>query len=104
MLNVGANAGLLYHLQGEKFAHKLGAGLSYQYGSRKHVEEGAGNFSAHYLFYQIHYRNELQLSRRLKLFIQPTFSQAFHVSETLDTPLKITPYRAGLGVGLLYRL
>jgi hypothetical protein len=104
MLNMGANAGLLYHLRGKKLAHKIGAGLSYQYGSRKIASEVYDNSSSQYLFYQIFYRNELQLNTRLTFFIQPTFSQSIFVNQKLEAPFKVKPYRAGLGIGLLYRL
>jgi len=104
MLNMGANAGLLYHLRGKNLAHKIGAGLSYQYGSRKIASEVYDNSSSQYLFYQLFYRNELQLNTRLKFFIQPTFSQSIFVNQKLEAPFKVKPYRAGLGLGLLYRL
>ncbi|HKZ36453.1 MAG TPA: hypothetical protein VJ184_02305 [Chryseolinea sp.] len=104
MLNMGANAGLLYHLRGKNLAHKVGVGLSYQYGSRKIASEVYDNSSSQYLFYQLFYRNELQLNTRLKFFIQPTFSQSIFVNQKLEAPFKVKPYRTGLGLGLLYRL
>jgi hypothetical protein len=104
MLNMGANAGLLYYLRGKKLAHKVGAGLSYQYGSKKIASEVYDNSSSQYLFYQLFYRNELQLNNRLTFFIQPTFSQSIFVNQKLEAPFKVKPYRAGLGLGLLYRL
>jgi hypothetical protein len=104
MLNMGANAGLLYYLRGKKLAHKIGAGLSYQYGSRKIASEVYDNSSSQYLFYQLFYRNELQLNTRLTFFIQPTFCQSIFVNQKLEAPFKVKPYRAGFGLGLLYRL
>ena len=102
MLNVGANAGVLYYLRGNKLTHKIGGGLSYQHGLKKSSGELYDNSESNYLFYQVFYRNEARLSARLKLFVQPTFSHSIYTNEKLDAPFNLKPYRAGLGFGILY--
>lgn len=102
MLNVGANLGLLYNLQGKKLAHKIGAGLSYQQGLSKGSSERYNNSESSYMFYQIFYRNEVRVRPRLRVYVQPTFSHSLYVNEKLDAPFTLKPYRAGIGFGVLY--
>jgi hypothetical protein len=102
MLNVGANLGLLYNLQGKKLAHKIGAGLSYQQGLSKGSSERYNNSESSYLFYQIFYRNEVRVRPRLRVYVQPTFSHSLYVNEKLDAPFTLKPYRAGIGFGVLF--
>jgi len=103
MLNVGGNAGILYHLYGKKLAHKVGAGVSYQYGFEKATVEHYHNAKSQYFFYQLFYRSELQFTSRLKFFVQPMFSRSIFANESLDAPFELKPYHAGLGLGLLYQ-
>jgi hypothetical protein len=102
MLNLGANLGLLYNLQGKKLAHKIGAGLSYQQGLSKSSSERYNNSESSYLFYQIFYRNEVRVRPRLRVYVQPTFSHSLYANEKLDAPFTLKPYRAGIGFGVLY--
>lgn len=102
MMNVGVNAGVLYHLYGNRLVHKIGAGISYQQGFGKGNSEVYKNAESSYLGYQIFYRNEISVSRRLRVFVQPTFTHAVRVRETLEAPFTLKPYNAGIGLGILY--
>jgi hypothetical protein len=102
MLNLGADLGLLYNLQGKKLTHKMGAGLSYQQGFNKGSSERYNNSESSYLFYQIFYRNEVRVGNRLRVYVQPTFSHSLYTNEKLEAPFTLKPYRAGIGFGILY--
>lgn len=102
MLNLGVNAGLLYHLSGTKLSHKFGAGLSYQHGFKRISTEVHDNSESSYLFYQVFYRNEVKVGVRSRIFVQPVFSHSFYTSQKLDVPFNLKPYRAGLSFGILY--
>jgi hypothetical protein len=102
MVNMGVEAGVLYHLYGKLLTHKIGAGFSYQQGLSASRSEEYTNSRSSYLSYQLFYRNELRINSRLKFFVQPVFVQAIAVNEKLDAPFKMKPYRAGLGFGILY--
>lgn len=102
MRNWGANVGLLYNLQGKKLAHKVGGGLSYQKGFNKQISEKYDNSESSYLFYTVFYRNEVRLSAKLRIYVQPTFMHSLYTKETIDAPFKLKPYRAGIGFGVLY--
>jgi hypothetical protein len=104
MLNVGTQAGLIYHLKGTKLAHKIGGGFAYQRGLQT-VAEGVAysNYDSHYLFYQVFYRNEFSVSHALKIFVQPFYARSFYTKEKLDAPFTLKPSRAGLSFGVVYR-
>jgi hypothetical protein len=102
MQNIGLQAGMLYHLYGEKLAHKVGLGISYQRGLIKSNAETYENADSRYFSYQIFYRNELRVSQKLRFFVQPTFIQSFHHGEKLNAPFHLSSYRAGIGAGMLY--
>lgn len=102
MLNLGLHAGVLYHLYGENLAHKVGGGLSYQQGFNKNGSEAYQNSKSSYFSYQIFYRNELRVNTRLRIFVQPSFTQSIQVREKLKAPFHLKPYRAGIGFGILY--
>ena len=105
MLNVGVQGGILYHLYGKRLSHKVGAGLTFVQGiNRRGNAEVYENSGSSYLSYQLFYRNEMIVSRRLTFFLQPMFSQSFYVDEKLDAPFKLKPYSAGVGIGILYNL
>ena len=53
---------------------------------------------------QILFRSELQISEKLRLFVQPNFGYSFYSSEKLEQPFTLKPYRAGLGAGVLYSI
>jgi hypothetical protein len=104
--NLGVQGGMLFLLYGKKMMHKVGAGLLY-YKSF----DGSGNEQMHtnnrssYLSYQLFYRNEIVINRRLKFFVQPTFTNSFYVDEKLKgRPFKLKPYSAGIGFGALFQL
>lgn len=102
MLNLGLHAGVLYHLYGENLAHKVGGGLSYQQGFGRNGSEAYQNSEARYFSYQIFYRNELRVNTRLRIFVQPSFTQSTQVREKLKAPFHLKPYRAAIGFGILY--
>ncbi|WP_276369137.1 hypothetical protein [Chryseolinea sp. H1M3-3] len=102
MINLGIQAGALYHLYGKSFAHKFGAGILFQQGLKNKSLEGYDNSGSNYLSYQLFYRNELRLNARTRVFIQPTFIQSIHVREKLKAPFNLKPYKAGIGFGILY--
>jgi hypothetical protein len=105
MLNVGAQAGLLYYLSGDKLKHKIGAGLSFQQGFKKATGDDAySNDKSSYLFYQVCYRNEYAIGERLKFFVQPTYMHALYEKEQLNAPFKLRPHRAGISFGIIYSL
>lgn len=102
MLNLGLHAGVLYHLYGENLAHKVGGGLSYLQGFNKNGSEAYENSESSYFSYQIFYRNELHVNTRLRIFVQPSFTQTIQAREKLKAPFHLKPYRAGIGFGILY--
>lgn len=104
MRNAGASAGFLYRWKGEKLMHKVGGGLLYQRGFRQSgADESYDNSSSTYLNYQLLYRMEFVVNKKIHVFAQPTFTRALMAKETLTEPFEIKPYRAGLGIGILYR-
>ncbi|SKC40930.1 hypothetical protein [Ohtaekwangia koreensis] len=102
--NVGASAGFFYRLKTDKLMHKVGAGLQYQKGFMK-AEEGDTyqNNQSSYFNYQILYRLELAINPRTNFYIQPSFTHAIHSKESLQEPFTLKPYRAAIGVGMIYR-
>ena len=102
MLNLGVHAGVLYHLYGKNFAHKVGGGISYQHGIKKNGSEAYENSQSSYFSYQVFYRNELRVNTRFRIFVQPSFTQSIQVREKLKAPFHLKPYRAGIGFGILY--
>jgi hypothetical protein len=102
MANAGVHGGLLFHLYGIRLSHKIGAGVSYFQGLGSGNTEVYKNSGSRYFSYQLLYRNEIIIGKRLKFFIQPTFTQAIQVDEELEAPFKLKPYSAGVGLGILY--
>jgi hypothetical protein len=102
MLNLGLQAGILYNLYGKTLTHKIGAGVSYQQGLKKTDSESYKNSESSYFSYQVFYRNEIRVSSRVRVFVQPVFMQSIRVREKLDAPFNLKPYRAGIGFGILY--
>jgi hypothetical protein len=104
MRNVGVSAGFFYRLKTEKLMHKVGAGLQYQKGFMKAQEgETYQNNQSSYFNYQILYRLELAINRRTNFYIQPSFTHAIHSKESLQEPFTLKPYRAAIGIGMIYR-
>jgi hypothetical protein len=104
--NIGLQGGVLFHLYGTRLMHKIGAGLLYDksFGNSNSAEIYEAYRSSN-LSYQLFYRNEIAINRRLKFFIQPTFTNAFYVDEKLDgRPFKLKPYSAGIGFGAIIQL
>ncbi|HEY3406407.1 MAG TPA: hypothetical protein VGK59_23630 [Ohtaekwangia sp.] len=103
MRNLGISTGIFYQIKGGNLQHKAGIGLQYHQGLVK-ASEGSGytNASSSYLSYQLSYRMQLQVNKRTSIFLQPNFTHSFYTQEKLDQPFELKPYRAGLGIGLLY--
>lgn len=100
MTNLGIHSGLLYHLKGKKLKHKLGLGLSFHQGigSREgNYHNGASAYGQYHLFY----RNEYTLNHQFSVFVQPHFSHSILVREKLEGPFLLTPFVAGLGLGVV---
>ncbi|AYB31688.1 hypothetical protein [Chryseolinea soli] len=105
MLNIGAQAGVLYTLTENRLSHKIGLGLQYQKGlAHASSSEPYDNSSSSYLNYQILYRAELALNGRLTFIVQPSVTRTWLVNETLHVPFTLKQYRPGVSVGLSYRL
>jgi hypothetical protein len=105
MLNVGAEAGCIYHLKGDRLVHMIGAGVSWQHGVRaSRNAETYDNAKSQYLFYQVFYRNEYVVNNRLKVFIQPFYKHILVSREVMDEPFDVRPYRAGLSFGIVYQM
>jgi hypothetical protein len=94
MTNLGVSAGLMLTIKGEKLKQKLGTGLMYSYNFK----------NANYISYKLLYRSELTVNARTSLFIEPNFNYSFVSKEKLSEPFTLKPFRAGISVGLLYRL
>jgi hypothetical protein len=103
MTNAGISSGVMYHLFGEKLMHKVGGGLQFQKGLMQMGSEGSyKNAESFYLSYQLSYRLECQLNSKWNVYLQPTFIHSVIAHEELNEPFTIKPYRAGLGVGVIY--
>lgn len=104
MRNAGISAGFLYRLKTDKLMHKIGAGLQYQKGFLRAGESDTySNRSSNYFNYQLLYRLELAVNPRTNFYIQPSFTHAIHASESLNEPFTLKPYRAAIGIGMIYR-
>ncbi len=104
MRNAGVSAGFFYRLKTDKLMHKIGTGLQYQKGFLRASERDTyTNRSSSYLNYQLLYRLELAVNPRTNFYIQPSFTHAIHASESLNEPFTLKPYRAAIGIGMIYR-
>lgn len=104
MRNAGISAGFFYRLKTDKLMHKIGAGLQYQKGFLKASEgDTYNNRSSTYFNYQVLYRLELAINTRTNFYIQPSFTHAIRASESLHEPFTLKPYRAAIGLGMIYR-
>lgn len=104
MRNAGISAGFFYKLKTHKLMHKIGAGLQYQKGFMKANEgDTYDNRSSNYFNYQVLYRLELAINPRTNFYIQPSFTHAIRASESLQEPFTLKPYRAAIGLGMIYR-
>jgi hypothetical protein len=104
MLNLGAQAGVLYTLKEHRLSHKIGLALQYQKGlTRASTGEPYDNASSSYLNYQVLYRAEIALDDRLTFIVQPSVTRTWLVNETLHTPFTLKQYRPGVSIGLSYR-
>ena len=105
MLNVGAQAGILYTLKEHRLSHKIGVALQYQKGlTHSSAGEPYDNASSSYLNYQVLYRAEMALNGRLTLIVQPSVTRTWLVNETLHVPFTLKQYRPGVSIGLSYKL
>lgn len=104
MLNVGAQAGVLYTLKEHRLSHKIGVALQYQKGlTHASTGESYDNASSSYLNYQVLYRAEIALADRLTFIVQPSVTRTWLVNETLHVPFALKQYRPGVSIGLSYR-
>ena len=104
MLNIGAQAGVLYTLKESRLSHKIGLGLQYQKGlSRASSGEPYDNASSSYLNYQVLYRAEMALNGHLTFIVQPSVTRTWLVNETLQVPFTLKQYRPGVSIGLSYK-
>ena len=104
MLNIGAQAGVLYTLKESRLSHKIGLGLQYQKGlSPASSGEPYDNASSSYLNYQVLYRAEMALNGHLTFIVQPSVTRTWLVNETLQVPFTLKQYRPGVSFGLSYR-
>jgi hypothetical protein len=101
MRNAGISVAGLYHLQGLKLRHYIGAGLQFQTGMLS-GDDSYQNKGSLYLNYRVQYRIEFVMSRNYRLFMQPYYSSTLWTKESLDEPFDIRPYRAGLEFGGSY--
>jgi hypothetical protein len=101
MRNAGISVAGLYHLQGLKLRHYIGAGLQFQTGMLA-GDDSYQNKGSLYLNYRVQYRMEFVMSRSYRLFMQPYYSSTLWSKENLDEPFDIRPYRAGLEFGGSY--
>lgn len=103
MLNAGLSTGLLYKLKGVKLMHKVGIGVQYQQGILKgRSEMSYTNSNSRYLNYQLSYRIEFPMTDTFYLYLQPSFTHAIMASEKLVEPFSVTPYRAGITLGISF--
>ncbi|RAV98283.1 hypothetical protein [Pseudochryseolinea flava] len=104
MRNVGASAGVFYTIKQGGLRHKFGAGLQFHQGLLKSSGESSyNNKQSRYLNYQLSYRLEMSANQRWNIFLQPSYTHAIISNENLREPFKLKPYRAGIGVGAIYR-
>jgi hypothetical protein len=104
MLNIGAQAGVLYTLKEHRLSHKIGLALHYQKGlTQGSAGEPYDNASSTYLNYQVLYRAEIMLDSHLTFIVQPSITRTWLVNETLLAPFALKQYRPGISVGLSYR-
>jgi hypothetical protein len=102
MANVGVTVGLLYELKNAGLIHRIGLSGSYQQGFKQSTEEGTfNNANSSYAFYNFLYRIEHPINKKLKLYLQPTYSRGFYVNEKLKEPFSLKPSRAGLSIGIV---
>ncbi len=103
MRNVGASAGVFYHLYGTRLMHKPGVAVFYQRGLLKaKAGDTYNNSQSSYMGYQLMYRLEFPFKTRSTIFVQPDFSYSFYSKEALNEPLTIKPYRAGVSFGWVW--
>ena len=104
MRNIGVSAGLFYTIKHGGLQHKYGAGLLLQKGLLNSGEEQSyNNASTSYFNYQLSYRLEMAIKPQLNVFLQPTFIHSIYSNEGLKEPFELKPYRAGIGLGVIYR-
>jgi hypothetical protein len=104
MMNAGVEAGVLYLLTGDRVLHKLGAGIAWHHGLRKAREgETYDNSRSQYLSYQLSYRTEFAVDNRMIVYFQPFYRHVFSSQESLSEPMRLKPYYAGIGIGLIYQ-
>jgi hypothetical protein len=105
MKNIGLSAGVFYTLKRATLNHQVGAGLQYHYGlSRVAGETAIRNDAMSYLNYQIMYRLRWNVTSRLDLYLQPSYTSSFAAQRNDLQPFSVKPSRAGIGFGFIYFL
>lgn len=104
MQNVGLTAGISYVVSMGKIVHQFGAALQYEYGILQRSSESDNRASNSFFNYRIFYRAEYGVNDRLSVFIQPTFARSLLYDDVLDGAIRVKQSRAGIGIGVLYRM
>jgi hypothetical protein len=103
MKNIGAELNAFYLLRGEKLQQKAGFGFTFHRG----LLEKSGTFDnsvSTYLHYTLQYRFEYAANERLSVYVQPRYSRPLIVNEELAEPVRLKTTRAGISMGVVYRL
>lgn len=104
MRNAGASLGILYQLKGKQLMHKVGLGMLYQWNLQKNSSgEETNKIKATYLCYQLSYRLEFLLTPHVNVMLQPSLTQSLTSFKREDQPFRLTPYRAAIGLGIVYK-
>jgi hypothetical protein len=102
--NAGASAGFFYRFKDGKLSHKIGGALQYQKAFVTYdVEASTKKSSFDFLNYQVLYRFQVSLTKKIDCYIQPAFTRSIMERRVAQEPFKIKPYHAGIGLGMTYR-
>jgi hypothetical protein len=103
LINIGAQLGLTYKLNSERFNMAVGTGVEL-HKSIKHKADQGFEMPDKYLFYNIFYRIEYPKEKRFRFMAQPTFNYSINLNKKLDAPFYIKPYGLGLNLGFVFKL
>lgn len=104
MHNIGVTSGLSYVISVGKIIHQLGGALQYEYGLVGRSTDENDQTSDNFVNFRIFYRAEYSLNARLSLFVQPTLSRSLISDDVMNGALQVKQSRAGIGIGVLYRI
>jgi len=97
------HAGILYTLKATRLRQQAGLGLQYQRGTlTRTIQETTHPQTSAHLSYQLMYRFEYQVSQRLSAYAEPSFTHAVGSRDRIADGFSVTPYRAGLRIGILW--